>query len=81
METLEKAVEEIEQVIIGALFTAFDAGRDLTMEDLLGEIKSVVPLSVMMREEIDELRTWAQMRARPASRPPTSTKARKGREG
>jgi SpoVK/Ycf46/Vps4 family AAA+-type ATPase len=72
---------EIEQVIIGALFTAFDAGRDLTMEDLLGEIKSVVPLSVMMREEIDELRTWAQMRARPASRPPASTKARKGREG
>jgi SpoVK/Ycf46/Vps4 family AAA+-type ATPase len=72
---------EIEQVIIGALFTAFDAGRDLTMEDLLGEIKAVVPLSVMMREEIDELRTWAQMRARPASRPPASTKARKGREG
>jgi len=36
---------------------------------------------VMMREEIDELRTWAQMRARPASRPPASAKARKGREG
>jgi SpoVK/Ycf46/Vps4 family AAA+-type ATPase len=63
---------EIEQVIIGALFTAFDAGRDLTTDDLLAEIKATVPLSVMMREEIDELRTWAQLRARPASQRPHS---------
>lgn len=58
---------EIEQVVIGGLFTAFDAGRDLTTEDLLQEAQSVVPLSTMMREEIDELRTWAQLRTRPAS--------------
>ncbi len=61
---------EIEQVVVGALFTAFDAKRDLTMDDLLAEIQSTVPLSVMMREEIDELRTWARMRTRPASSPP-----------
>jgi len=61
---------EIEQVVVGALFNAYDAKRDLTMDDLLAEIKSVVPLSVMMREEIDELRTWARMRTRPASSPP-----------
>ncbi len=67
---------EIEQVVIGALFTAFDKGRDLTMDDLLNEIKSVVPLSVMMREEIDELRTWAQMRTRPASSPPKQKRKR-----
>lgn len=72
LKALARATEgfsgaEIEQVVIGALFTAFDAGRDLTQEDLMHEIKSVVPLSVMMREEIDELRTWAQMRTRPAS--------------
>jgi hypothetical protein len=54
------------------LFTAFDAGRDLTTDDLLAEIKATVPLSVMMREEIDELRTWAQLRARPASQRPHS---------
>ncbi len=72
LKKLAKATEgfsgaEIEQVIIGALFTAFDAGRDLMMDDLLSEIRATIPLSVMMREEIDELRTWAQLRARPAS--------------
>jgi len=59
---------EIEQVIVGALFNAFDAGRELTQEDILGEAKAIVPLSVMMHEEIDELRTWAEMRTRPASK-------------
>jgi ATP-dependent 26S proteasome regulatory subunit len=59
---------EIEQVIVGALFSAFDAGRQLTQKDILTEAKAVVPLSVMMHEEIDELRTWAEMRTRPASK-------------
>jgi ATP-dependent 26S proteasome regulatory subunit len=59
---------EIEQVLIGALNNAFDAGRELTQEDIEAEAKAVVPLSVMMREEIDELRTWAEMRTRPASK-------------
>ncbi len=59
---------EIEQVIIGALYTAFDADRELSTDDILGEAKDIVPLSVMMREEIDELRTWAEMRTRPASK-------------
>lgn len=59
---------EIEQVIVGALFSAFDAGRELTQDDVMCEAKAVVPLSVMMQEEIDELRTWAEMRTRPASK-------------
>lgn len=59
---------EIEQVIVGALFYAFDASRELTQEDVICEAKAVVPLSVMMHEEIDELRTWAEMRTRPASK-------------
>ena len=58
---------EIEQVVVGALFVAFDAGREVTQDDMVSEAKAVVPLSVMMREEIDELRTWAQLRTRPAS--------------
>jgi hypothetical protein len=53
--------------VVGALFVAFDAGRELAQKDLIAESKAVVPLSVMMREEIDELRTWAQLRTRPAS--------------
>lgn len=59
---------EIEQVIVGALNNAFDAGRELTQADLLEEADAIVPLSVMMREEIDELRTWAELRTRPASK-------------
>jgi len=58
---------EIEQVVVGALFVAFDGKRELTQQDVVNEAKAVVPLSVMMREEIDELRTWAQLRTRPAS--------------
>lgn len=59
---------EIEQIVSGALYPAFEANRDLTQDDLLEESKTIVPLSVMMREEIDELREWAQMRTRPASK-------------
>ena len=58
---------EIEQIVVAALYPAFDAGRELSQDDLLTEAKTVVPLSVMMREEISELREWAQMRTRPAS--------------
>jgi ATP-dependent 26S proteasome regulatory subunit len=58
---------EIEQVVVGSLFVAFDKQRELTQADIVAEAKAVVPLSVMMREEIDELRTWAQLRTRPAS--------------
>ncbi|MFN7015990.1 MAG: AAA family ATPase [Fimbriimonadales bacterium] len=74
LQKLARATEgfsgaEIEQVVVAGLFTAFDAGRELTTEDMLEEIRHTVPLSVMMREEIEELRTWAQLRTRPASSP------------
>lgn len=58
---------EIEQVVIEALYDAFDAGRDLTMEDLLRACRASVPLSITMREKIAFLRDWAQTRARKAS--------------
>ncbi|NUL82839.1 MAG: AAA family ATPase [Armatimonadetes bacterium] len=67
---------EIEQIIVAGLFSAFDAGRDLTTDDLQTEAANMVPLSVMMREEIDELRSWAKMRARPASGHEASPKKR-----
>lgn len=59
---------EIEQIVVGALYPAFDAGREVTQDDLLAEAKAIVPLSVMMREDIDDLRAWAEMRTRPASK-------------
>ncbi|HEU4753184.1 MAG TPA: AAA family ATPase, partial [Armatimonadota bacterium] len=58
---------EIEQVIVGALYDAFDQGRDITTEDLLANIHASVPLSRTMKEQISELRTWASTRARNAS--------------
>ena len=72
LKALSKATDgfsgaEIEQVVVGALFVAFDAQREVSQDDIVTEAKAVVPLSVMMREEIDELRTWAQLRTRPAS--------------
>jgi ATP-dependent 26S proteasome regulatory subunit len=72
LEALAKASKgfsgaEIEMAVVGSLFTAFNADRELTQADLIKEIEATVPLSVMMHEEIDELRTWAQLRTRPAS--------------
>lgn len=59
---------EIEQVVVGALYRAFAKKRELAMEDLMEESDAIVPLSVMMKEDIDELREWATLRTRPASR-------------
>jgi len=47
---------------------AFDAKRELLQKDLLSEVKAAVPLSVMMREDIEQLRDWAILRTRPASK-------------
>lgn len=58
---------EIEQVIVSALYDAFDEGRDIATADILNNVRSSVPLSRTMREQIDELRQWAETRARPAS--------------
>lgn len=58
---------EIEQVVVGSLYRAFHAGRELSQDDVMEESDAIVPLSVMMKEEIDELREWAKLRTRPAS--------------
>ena len=58
---------EIEQAVIEALYDAFDAGRDVTLEDLLRACHASVPLSMTMREKIALLRDWAHTRARKAS--------------
>jgi ATP-dependent 26S proteasome regulatory subunit len=61
---------EIEQLVVEALFDAFDAGRDLKTEDLLKAARATVPLSMTMREKISYLRNWADTRARMASSEP-----------
>jgi SpoVK/Ycf46/Vps4 family AAA+-type ATPase len=58
---------EIEQVVVSSLYDAFDAGRDIAMDDLVRNIRQSIPLSRTMKEQIDALRDWATTRARPAS--------------
>jgi SpoVK/Ycf46/Vps4 family AAA+-type ATPase len=60
---------EIEQVVISALYDAFEHDREITTEDLLCAIRETVPLSVTMREEIGDQRAWAKGRARMATTP------------
>lgn len=59
---------ELEQVVISALNHAFFEDRELTYSDLKDEAQKQVPLSVMMKEEIDDLREWASLRARPSAK-------------
>jgi SpoVK/Ycf46/Vps4 family AAA+-type ATPase len=61
---------EIEQAIIDAMYVGFNAGRELTTEDISAALKRQVPLSVSQRETIDALRDWlAAGRAQSASLP------------
>ncbi len=54
---------EIEQAVIAALYEAFFADRGLTREDLFRAIRETVPLSVTQKEQILQLRSWAENRA------------------
>ena len=58
---------EIEQVVNEALFLAYDEGTELKTEHLIKCIKATVPLSLTMAEKINDLRVWANKRARLAS--------------
>ena len=50
---------EMEQVVIGALYTAFACNAPLSTQMLLQEISATRPLSRTMRERLDDLRSWA----------------------
>jgi hypothetical protein len=52
---------------VAALYDAFDRERDLMTGDILSCLKTMVPLSRTMSEEIGALREWARTRARSAS--------------
>jgi len=54
--------KEMEEKIEGLL------GLDVTQEVLLKSIRNITPLSVLKKEDIEELRTWSHQRARPASK-------------
>jgi SpoVK/Ycf46/Vps4 family AAA+-type ATPase len=58
---------EIEQAIIAAMYEAFAQEREFTQLDIIAAIKSTLPLSRTMTEQVTALRDWARQRARPAS--------------
>lgn len=60
---------EIENVVVAALTEAFFQDRELEPGDLEKACAETVPLSRTMKEGIDALRSWASVRARPASFP------------
>lgn len=57
---------EIEQGVTNALYAAFAAGRDLTLQDLLQETAATRPLSVVNPAAIAQIRAWGEAHARPA---------------
>ncbi len=58
---------EIEQGIIAAMYEAFAQDREFTQLDIIAAIKSTLPLSRTMTEQVTALRDWARQRARPAA--------------
>jgi AAA+ superfamily predicted ATPase len=58
---------EIEEAVISAMYDVFPQNRDITSDDIQKAMKATVPLSVTMKESIDDLRAWATHRARNAS--------------
>ncbi len=71
---------EIEQAVIASLYDAFLNNRDITTEDILKNIKISIPLSVTMKENIDQVRNWAKDRARCASSAQLPTSCKKERK-
>jgi SpoVK/Ycf46/Vps4 family AAA+-type ATPase len=59
---------EIEQAVISAMYDAFLENRDISNTDIVTNIKQSIPLSVTMKENIDQIREWAKFRARCASK-------------
>jgi SpoVK/Ycf46/Vps4 family AAA+-type ATPase len=58
---------ELEQVVVSALYTAFNDNASLSTELLLAEVTATRPLSVTMAEKVEAMRTWARGRAVPAN--------------
>lgn len=58
---------EIEEIVVSALYDAFDQGLDISQTHLEKAASHMIPLSQTMEEEISKIREWAKLRARRAS--------------
>ncbi len=57
---------EIEQAVVAAFYAAHALKEDLKTHHILHEVEQTRPLSVVMREQIRALRTWADGRTVPS---------------
>jgi len=57
---------EIEQAVVASLYSAHAASENMDTKHLLHELKTTKPLSVVMAEQINNLRNWAADRTVPA---------------
>jgi len=53
---------EIEQGIVSAMYAAFSSRKELCTDCILHELQSTRPLSLVMKEQIDQMRDWANGR-------------------
>jgi SpoVK/Ycf46/Vps4 family AAA+-type ATPase len=58
---------EIEEAVNSALYDAFYARQELSTENIRTGLAQTVPLAKTMDKQIDDLRNWAEGRARNAS--------------
>ncbi|MBN2694537.1 AAA family ATPase [bacterium] len=58
---------EIEQIVISAIYRAFDSSRAITEKDFLYSIEQTIPFYKTYEEEIKKLKDWATHKARKAS--------------
>jgi SpoVK/Ycf46/Vps4 family AAA+-type ATPase len=56
---------EIEQAIVSAMYNAHAKREVLAQAELIAEIRATRPLSVVMSEKVQELRSWAATRTVP----------------
>lgn len=61
---------EIEAAVKDAIIEAFTAGEPVTGALIAQQLEYMVPLSVAFAAQFEEMRTWAEQNARPASLPP-----------
>ena len=59
--------DEIEEAVVSGLYEAFSEGCDLTSEHIARSMNQTVPLARTMAEQMNELRSWTEGRARPAN--------------
>ena len=65
--TKEFAGSELEEIIVSALYDAFDEETELNQNHLENTINGMIPLSKTMGDQIKGIREWAKIRAKRAS--------------